>query len=94
MTFWAKIEPVHFHALHFNIILQYICVYVRMLPRAQSVQRLATGWTVEVLDFESRWGQDFSLIHAVETGSGVPPTSHPMGTGGFSPGGKAAGALN
>jgi hypothetical protein len=27
---------------------------------AQSVLRLATGWTTEVSEFESRWGQEFS----------------------------------
>jgi hypothetical protein len=54
---------------------------------AQSVQRLATGWTTEGSEFESRWGQEFSLLHVVQTGSGVHPTSYPMGTGG-----KAAGA--
>jgi hypothetical protein len=38
-------------------------------------------------EFESRWGQEFSLLHVVQTGSGVHQTSYPMGTGG-----KAAGA--
>jgi hypothetical protein len=33
------------------------------------------------------WGQEFSLLHDVQTGSGVHPTSYRMGTGG-----KAAGA--
>jgi hypothetical protein len=32
-------------------------------------------------------GQELSLLHVVQTGSGVHPTSYPMGTGG-----KAAGA--
>jgi hypothetical protein len=36
-------------------------------------------------EFESRWGQEFSLLHVVQTGSGVHPTSYTMGTGGFSP---------
>jgi hypothetical protein len=57
---------------------------------AQSVWRLATGWTTEESQFESRYGQECSLLHAVQTGSGVHPTSFPMGTGVFSPGGKAA----
>jgi hypothetical protein len=46
-------------------------------------------------EFESRWGQEFSLLH-VQTGSQVHPTSYPMGTGILSPpprgGGWAAGA--
>jgi hypothetical protein len=35
---------------------------------------------------------NFSLRHRVQTGSGAHPGSYPMGTGGSSPGGKAAGA--
>jgi hypothetical protein len=38
-------------------------------------------------EFETQKGQDFSLLHVVQTGSGVHPTSYPMGTGG----GKVAG---
>jgi hypothetical protein len=37
-------------------------------------------------------GQEFSLLHVVQTGSEAHPTSYPMGTGGSFPGGKAAGA--
>jgi hypothetical protein len=37
-------------------------------------------------------GQDFSLLHGVQTGCGAHPASDPMGTGGDFPGGKAAGA--
>jgi hypothetical protein len=57
----------------------------------QSVYRLATRWMTEGSEFESRRGQEFSL-HVVQTGSGVHPASHPMGTGGSFPGGKAAGS--
>jgi hypothetical protein len=53
---------------------------------AQSVLRLATGWTTEGSELETRQGQEFSLFHVVQTDSGVHPTSYPMGTGG-----KAAG---
>jgi hypothetical protein len=48
---------------------------------AQSVQRLATGWTAEGSQFESRYGQEFSLLHFVRTSSGAHPASYPMGTG-------------
>jgi hypothetical protein len=41
-------------------------------------------------EFESRWGQEFS--HVVQTGSGVHPTSYPMGTGGFFLGVKRPGS--
>jgi hypothetical protein len=37
-------------------------------------------------------GQEFLVLHVVQTGCGVHPTSYPMGTGGPFPGGKAAGA--
>jgi hypothetical protein len=53
---------------------------------------MATGWTTEGSEFESRYGQEFFLLHVVQTGSGVRPTSYPMGTGGSFPGAKAAGA--
>jgi hypothetical protein len=32
-------------------------------------------------DFESRWGQEFLLLHVIQTGSGAHPASYPMGTG-------------
>jgi hypothetical protein len=37
--------------------------------------------------FESRQGQEFSLLHVVQTGSGARPASYLMGAGG-----EAAGA--
>jgi hypothetical protein len=56
----------------------------------QWVQRLATGWTTEGLEFESRRGQEFSLLQVVQTASGSQPASYPMGNVGSFPGGKAA----
>jgi hypothetical protein len=41
-----------------------------------------------VSEFESRWGQIFSLLHVVQTGSGVHQTSYAVGTGDLSPGVK------
>jgi hypothetical protein len=38
------------------------------------------GWTIKGLEFEYRWGQEFSLLYVVQTGFGVHPTSYPMGT--------------
>jgi hypothetical protein len=32
-------------------------------------------------EFESRQGQEFSLLQIVQIGSGVHPTSYPLGTG-------------
>jgi hypothetical protein len=49
-------------------------------------------WTTEGSEFESREGQEFSLLQIVQTGSEVHPTYYPMGTGGSFPGGKAGGA--
>jgi hypothetical protein len=59
---------------------------------AQSVERLATGWTTEGSEFESRWGQEFLLLHVVETASEDHPASYPMGTGGCFPEVEGAGA--
>jgi hypothetical protein len=49
-----------------------------------------TGYKLD--EFESRKGQEFSLLHVVKTGSGAHPASYPMGTGGSFPWSKAAGA--
>jgi hypothetical protein len=43
---------------------------------------LATGWMTEAK------GQEFSLLHVVQTGSEVHPTSYPVSTVGSFPGGK------
>jgi hypothetical protein len=40
---------------------------------AQSAERLATGWTTKGWEFKSRYGQEFSLLHIVQTGSGDHP---------------------
>jgi hypothetical protein len=50
------------------------------------------GWTIGESGFEFQWGQEFSLLQVVQTGSGIHPTSYTMGTGGSFPGGKEAGA--
>jgi hypothetical protein len=63
-----------------------------LLWRAQSAQRLATGWTSRGSELESRWGQEFSLLHSVQIGSWANPASYPMGTGGSFSWGNAGGA--
>jgi hypothetical protein len=50
---------------------------------------IATG---NALDYRRVVFRELSLLHVVQTGSGVHPTSYPMGTGGSFPRGKAAGA--
>jgi hypothetical protein len=52
--------------------------------RRDSVVGIATGYGL----FESRKGREFSLLHVVETGSGVHPASYPMGPGILSQGVK------
>jgi hypothetical protein len=52
----------------------------------QSVQRLATGRTTDGSEFESRYDQEFSLLHIIH------PTSYPIGTGGYFPRVKEVGA--
>jgi hypothetical protein len=49
---------------------------------------IATGYggpTWGGREFESHWGQKFSLLHIVQTGSGVHPNSYKMGIGGSFP---------
>jgi hypothetical protein len=49
-------------------------------------------WKTEESEFEYRQGQELSLLHAVQTGSGAYSASYLMGSKGSFPGGKAAGA--
>jgi hypothetical protein len=58
----------------------------------QLVEQLATGWTTKGSEFESQRGQEFLLLHIIQTGPGVQPACYPMETEGSIPGGKAAGA--
>jgi hypothetical protein len=43
------------------------------------------GWTTKGSEFVTRWGQEFSLPHAVQTDSGAHSAFYPMGTGTLSP---------
>jgi hypothetical protein len=55
---------------------------------------IATGYgpdDQERREFESQQGKKFSLLHIVQTGAGVHPTSYKMGTGGSFPGVKRQG---
>jgi hypothetical protein len=65
--------------------------YFKFIVSRDSVVGIATGWTTKGSEFESQWGQVFSLLHVVQTGSEVHPT-YPVGIGGSFPVGKAAGA--
>jgi hypothetical protein len=66
---------------------------MKTMSRDSSVG-IATGYGLDDqggLDFKSRLGKKFSLLHIVQTGSGVHPTSYKMGTGGSFPGVKQQG---
>jgi hypothetical protein len=52
---------------------------------------LATGWTMEGLEFETLQGREFSLLHSVQTYTGAHPASYLMGTGVLSQGIKRPG---
>jgi hypothetical protein len=48
------------------------------------------GWMAEESGFDSRQGQDFSLLHIIQTGFGAHPTSYTMGIGSCFSGSKEA----
>jgi hypothetical protein len=48
-------------------------------------------WMAEGLEFEFLSGQEFFLLHIIQTGTGAHPASYPIGTEGFSPGVKRPG---
>jgi hypothetical protein len=52
---------------------------------------MATGCTTEGPGFDFQEGQDFSLLHNVQTGSKAHPASYPVGTGTISRGVKRPG---
>jgi hypothetical protein len=56
---------------------------------AQSVQKLAKGWTAERSEIDPGRLKNSVFLHVVQTGSVVHPTSYPMGTGGPFPEDKA-----
>jgi hypothetical protein len=58
---------------------------------AQSVYRLATGWTIESSEFESLYCQEYSLPHTVQTGYGVHQSCYPKVPAAHSPGIKQTG---
>jgi hypothetical protein len=43
---------------------------------------MTTDCMAEESEFESQYGQQFSLLHVVQTSSGAYLASYPMGTGG------------
>jgi hypothetical protein len=55
--------------------------------RWNSVVGIGTGYELEDgrSEFEYPWGQEFSLLHVVQTGSGTHTAAYTMGTGGHVP---------
>jgi hypothetical protein len=49
------------------------------------------GWMTKGSEFESQWGQEFSLLYVVQTSFGAHPASYLMGFRGYFSEGKAAG---
>jgi hypothetical protein len=66
------------------------------MRRPDSSVGIATGYGLENGGVGDRVlvRQEFSLLHVVQTGSGVHTISYTMGTGGSFLGGKAAGAYS
>jgi hypothetical protein len=62
----------------------------QLLLQLNQVNGIATGYGLDD-QFDSRWRHEFSLLHIVQTGSGVHPTSYKNGYRGFFPGVKRQG---
>jgi hypothetical protein len=67
------------------LLLLLLLVVVVVVVVAESVWRLAAGWTIEGSEFESRYSQIFPLLHIIQTRSGVHAASYPVGTETLSP---------
>jgi hypothetical protein len=103
LLLWANIIINEIHCICYTVGINVLCLiietyfnvyilYIWGAGIAQSVWRLATGCSAEESEFKCLYGQEYSLLHVVQIGSGAHPASYPMGTGNSFPGGKAAGA--
>jgi hypothetical protein len=71
----------------------FIYVFIYLKSR-DSIVGIATGYELDDQEVGVRvpvGTRIFIFLHVVQTGSGVHPTTYPMGTVGSFPGGKAAG---
>jgi hypothetical protein len=66
-------------------------IYSYYIVNTKSAQRLATGWTTEGSEFESRLRQEFSLLQVVQTDSGATQSFIWWVLGTLSPGVKRPG---
>jgi hypothetical protein len=77
-------------------IMFYFSILLHCIQAGNSIVGIATGYGLEDWGV-GVWvpvGQEFSLLHVLQTGYGAHPASYPMGTGGSFPRGKAVGAWN
>jgi hypothetical protein len=77
------------------VVLIFVVLSIVFRKRGDSSVGIAQGYgqvdRSSRVRFPARAG-NFSLHHRVQNGSGVHPTSYPVGTRGSFPGGKAAGS--
>jgi hypothetical protein len=81
----------HKSPVFMRCILSMYFVAILNLKQYYFWRRLAREWKTEGSEFESRWGQKFSLLLVVQTGSGAHSASYPIGTGASFPAGKSDG---
>jgi hypothetical protein len=75
-----NIKDFFLKATHYILIYEYV-----------NTVSIATGYRLDNQGVGIRVkGKQFLLLHIVQTGSGVHPTSYTKNTGGYFPGGKAA----
>jgi hypothetical protein len=101
---WLPLIKHHTTKINGSIWWRRVAIFISQLLQAQrnilqyQLQDSTVGTTSYRLDEQGVgvWvlggGQEFSLLHVVQTGSGVHPASYSMGTVGSFPEGKAAGA--
>jgi hypothetical protein len=63
-------------------LTQIICLKIIL----KSPYGLTSCWTTEGSEFEPDRGQEFSLLHVIQTCYVAHPAFYPVGTGGFFPG--------
>jgi hypothetical protein len=82
------------HYILLSIQQDFYLLKSSLFESRDSAVGIATGYGLDYQGVGVRVpvGQEFLLLHVVQTGSRVHPTSYPMGTNGPFPGGKAAGA--
>jgi hypothetical protein len=77
--------------LHYNTVFFYIVMQLNYFFQDSTVYTV-TGYGLDNqgLQFQFWWGQEFSLLDVVQTGSGAHPAPYSVGTGGSFPVGKKA----